>query len=330
LEILAGMLYSICRTSGLAKGSNPIATSRKPSSRTSREPPRCSFGPFPDSYGIPLLTFSRLSDQLYQKSTHFLLELIQNADDNHYEMGDPTLHLTYAKNHLRVDCNEIGFSPKDIDAICSVGQSSKAGAGVSTQYVGEKGIGFKSVFKAADVVWVSSREYEFKFDRHAKLGMIAPILDDFPGTKRAKWTSFYLQLARDYNALELIADLQSLDARLLIFLRRLRTIVVTIVGPNDQISTKKLTRTEGRIEGREAIHLSQDNRQMNYIAMRHRARNLPSEQKREGVSESELLLAFPVDENNEPKLDPQQVFAFLPIRDYGFKVSHGHDLQFFA
>jgi hypothetical protein len=69
---------------------------------------------------------------------------------------------------------------------------------------------------------------------------------------------------------------------------------------------------------------------MKYIVMRHRARNLPSEQKREGVSESELLLAFPVDENNEPKLDPQQVFAFLPIRDYGFKVGQGHDLRFFA
>jgi hypothetical protein len=115
-------------------------------------------------------------------------------------MGDPTLQLICAKNHLRVDCNEIGFSPKDIDAICSVGQSSKAGAGVSTQYVGEKRIGFKSVLKAADVVWASSREYEFKFDRNAELGMIAPILDEFPGTKRPKWTSFYLQLARDYNA----------------------------------------------------------------------------------------------------------------------------------
>jgi len=263
-----------------------------------------------------------LSEQLYQKSTHFLLELVQNADDNSYDgVNDPTLHLTYAKNHLRVDCNEIGFSPKDVDALCSIGQSSKAGAGVSTQYVGEKGIGFKSVFKAADVVWVSSREYEFKFDKNTKLGMIAPIMEEFPGTKRAKWTSFYLQLARDYDTRELLSDLRSLNACLLIFLRRLRTIVVTIVGPNEQITTKELTRTEGLIEGQEAIHLSQDNTQMSYIVMRHRARNLPAEQKREGVSESEILLAFPVDENNQPKLDSQQVFAFLPIRDYGFKVS---------
>jgi len=300
--------------------------SRKQSSRTSKRPLRCSFTPFSNRYGSSPLTFSSLSDQLYQKSTHFLLELIQNADDNHYEVADPTLHLTYAKNHLRIDCNEIGFSPKDIDAICSVGQSSKAGAGVSTQYVGEKGIGFKSVFKAADVVWISSREYEFKFDKKAKLGMIGPILDEFPATKRTKWTSFYLQLASDYNAQELISDLQSLDARLLIFLRRLRTIIVTIVGPNDQIATKKLTRTEASIEGKEAIYLTHDATGMNYIVIRHRARNLPLEEKREGVSESEVLLAFPVDSDNQPKLTPQQVFAFLPIRNYGFKVSQGDNL----
>jgi hypothetical protein len=88
----------------------------------------------------------------------FLLEPIQNADHNHYEMGDPTLHLIYPKYHLGVDCNETGFWPKDIDANCSVGQSSKKGAGVSTQYVGEKGIGFKSVIKAVDVVWSRSRQ----------------------------------------------------------------------------------------------------------------------------------------------------------------------------
>jgi hypothetical protein len=261
----------------------------------------------------------RLAEQLYQKSTHFLLELIQNADDNHYEVQDPTLHLTYGKRHLRVDCNEIGFSPKDVDAICSIGQSSKAGAGVSTQYVGEKGIGFKSVFKAADVVWVSSQAYEFKFDRNVKLGMIAPILADFPG-KRPQWTSFYLQLAGAYDVQELISDLNGLDARLLIFLRRLRKIVITIVGANDTPSTRTLTRAEGEIEGKESIHLREDGKGMNYLVIRYRARNLPPEEKRDGVRESELLLAFPVDDDNQPKVDAQEVFAFLPIRDYGFKV----------
>jgi hypothetical protein len=173
---------------------------------------------------------------------------------------------------------------------------------------------------------VSSREYEFKFDKNAKLGMVAPILANFPGTKKPGWTSFHLQLAKDYNADELVSDLQSLNAYLLIFLRRLRTIVITIFGSDGQSTTKTLKRTEGRIDSMEAIHLSQNDQPMSYIITRHLGKNLPSEPKREGISESELLLAFPVTKNNGSNVDPQQVFAFLPIRDYGFKVwamTHG-------
>jgi hypothetical protein len=118
----------------------------------------------------------------------------------------------------------------------------------------------------------------------------------------------------------LISDLKGLDARLLIFLRRLRKIVITIVAANGTPSTRTLTRAEGKIEDKEAIHLREDGKEMNYLVMRYRARNLPPEEKREGVRESELLLAFPVDDENQPKLDAQQVYAFLPIRDYGFKV----------
>ena len=36
--------------------------------------------------------YSRVSEQLYQKSTHFLLKLIQNADDNAYKaLGPPSI-----------------------------------------------------------------------------------------------------------------------------------------------------------------------------------------------------------------------------------------------
>jgi len=232
---------------------------------------------------------------------------------------NPTLHLTYAKGTLRVDCNEVGFTPKDVEALCSIGNSSKAGAGVSTQYVGEKGIGFKSVFKVADEVWIYSQEYEFKFDRTEKLGMIAPIVEDFLAGKRTGWTSFYIKLRKDYNYRELIQDLESLDARLLIFLRRLLTIDITIVDDDGIKTEKKLTRTEGDIDGQEAVRLSQDDTHLSYVVMRHVAENLPQEKKRDGVKRSELLLAFPLDEGNEPIIAPQDVFAFLPIRDYGFK-----------
>jgi hypothetical protein len=249
-----------------------------------------------------------------------LLELIQNADDNHYEAEMPTLHLSYARNHLRIDCNEVGFSPKDVDAICRIGQSTKTGAGVSTQYVGEKGIGFKSVFKAADVVWVSSRGYAFKFDKNAQLGMIAPILERFPTTTRSGWTSFYMQLSQEYDTRELIAELRALDSRLLIFLRRLRNIRVTIMEDDGKVWETNLSRSESTLDGQEIIQLRHNDISLSYIVMRYKVGRLPPEPRREVVSESNILLAFPLNENQEPKLDPQHVYAFLPIREYGFEV----------
>jgi hypothetical protein len=173
--------------------------------------------------------FFRLSEQLYQKSTHFLLELIQNADDNAYASSEPTLNITYSHRTLRLDCNEIGFGKNNVEAICKIGRSTKAGLGAVTRYIGEKGIGFKSVFKVADVVWISSGHYSFKFDKKETLGMIAPIWEKFPEGENLLpgYTSILLQLSDDYNPEELVAEIKSLDPRLLIFLRNLRQINVT-------------------------------------------------------------------------------------------------------
>jgi len=79
---------------------------------------------------------------------------------------------------LHIDCSEVGFSEANIKASCSVGQSTKPAAG----YIGEKGIGFKSFWKLANLIRISSGPYQFMFDRTKELGIITPILSDFPPT----------------------------------------------------------------------------------------------------------------------------------------------------
>src|SRR5436190_23758561 len=68
-----------------------------------------------------------LSDDLYSKKSHFVLELVQNADDNHYA-PDVTPHLTLevTPSRLVVVNNEVGFAEANVKAICSVGASSKS------------------------------------------------------------------------------------------------------------------------------------------------------------------------------------------------------------
>lgn len=65
-----------------------------------------------------------MSDQLYQKETHFILELIQNADDNAFDDGVvPTLafHVVASGNswQMLIVCNETGFQEENVESTLS-------------------------------------------------------------------------------------------------------------------------------------------------------------------------------------------------------------------
>ena len=82
-----------------------------------------------------------LSEELYSKPTRFLLELIQNADDNKYSTDvTPQLSIVYRRDgYLWMGCNELGFSKANVEAICTVGESTKKLVeGTRKGYIGEK------------------------------------------------------------------------------------------------------------------------------------------------------------------------------------------------
>jgi hypothetical protein len=234
------------------------------------------------------------------------------------------LNFTYENGGLRIDCNEIGFTAANVEAICGISQSTKVGASRS-HFTGEKGIGFKSVFGVADVVWISSRGYSFKLDRTKRLGMITPAWAKFPADPIPGFTSFYLQIRAECDGY-LTNRLRSLDSRLLIFLRRLRQMNLRVIH-DGQIWAKKLSRTDKDEDGYVLTSLQDDDMCRQYIVFKHRIGHLPFEKRRLGCSESEIALAFPaIDHTQNPQLDSQKVYAFLPIRDFGFKVGESSQL----
>src|SRR5262249_42230058 len=90
----------------------------------------------------------RLSQDLYSKDAHFVLELIQNADDNPYREGiTPKIVFQVSPTGILVLNNEKGFEERHVRSLCSIGDTTKSKA---LGYIGEKGIGFKSVFKMTD------------------------------------------------------------------------------------------------------------------------------------------------------------------------------------
>lgn len=67
-----------------------------------------------------------LSLELYSKSTHFVFEFIQNADDNIYEETvAPSFEITVEDRKMSFHSNEIGFNAQNVKAICKVGASTK-------------------------------------------------------------------------------------------------------------------------------------------------------------------------------------------------------------
>src|SRR4051812_11282509 len=79
-------------------------------------------------------TLRLLSEDLYSKQTHFVLELIQNADDNDYAQDvAPQLSFKVFPERVVLVNNELGFAEKHVRALCDVGKSSKT---KKTGYIG--------------------------------------------------------------------------------------------------------------------------------------------------------------------------------------------------
>ena len=93
----------------------------------------------------------------------FLQELLQNADDCLYPEGViPSFKLEINNESIIVTYNECGFTRANIRAITAIGESTKnnlLAGNVNT--IGEKGIGFKSVFHIASAVTISSGDFCF-------------------------------------------------------------------------------------------------------------------------------------------------------------------------
>lgn len=88
--------------------------------------------------GVLQRGLEKLANDLFSEQGHFVLELIQNADDNQYPSDClPTLRFVVSSDRILVCNNEIGFQPANVNAICNIGNSTK---GKHKQgYTGHKG-----------------------------------------------------------------------------------------------------------------------------------------------------------------------------------------------
>lgn len=166
--------------------------------------------------------------------------------------------------------------------------------------------------------------YTFKLDRNGKLGMITPIW--MPSlTVKPGWTTFDLHLkSPDLAALAL--HLKEIRPSLLLFLRRLRCLAIqgplgflgehVLIEIHRSIHREDIDADVVSLQRVEDGNLSSEK----YFRVQQVTKTYTQEEKRKGISESVIVLAFPLTENEEPKTEAQPVHAFLPLRSYGFNV----------
>ncbi|XP_066912062.1 uncharacterized protein [Clytia hemisphaerica] len=299
-------------------------------------------------------SLDRLSKELYTQDSHFVLELIQNADDNEYEatkkqtdteentenmdvdgeqiqqIGEPTQHVDQEKptvafivesGKVTVLNNERGFQEKNIRALCDVGKSTK---GIHRKgYIGQKGIGFKSVFRVTDAPEIHSNGFHIKFD--ASKGPNGYILPEWIEEKETEeigeekekilsnvleqhtWrTKIVLPLKEEMQMEKLTSRFHDIDPSLLMFLNRLHTIVI-----DDRVTGTVKVMSKSML-GNDLVELSENGNQSKWFVV---TKEIPIS-VRPDVTETDVSVAFPIDMD---KKIPQKVFAFLPLRSYGFK-----------
>lgn len=264
----------------------------------------------------------RLSEDLYSKDTHFVLELVQNADDNTYHDGvEPEIKFTLSPERLLVQNNEVGFSERNVLALCRVGQSTKERR---AGFIGEKGIGFKSVFTATDCPEVHSNGFHFGFDRSNPdhvLGYVVPHWCD--GSKYPEDITTIVLSAK--AAAVFSADvLGELNDDLLLFLRKVRCITVI----NEIDGVRHTYRREGMaadvvLEASSVVFTDGEEtnrrRRFKYVSHSYATSDI-KEEKRDGVEEASIVLAFPLGESGTAQAESTcNLFSFLPVRNFGFR-----------
>ena len=291
----------------------------------------------PIPVGYVTNTFS-LVDNLYSKETRFLYELIQNAEDNSYSTAtadgeEPFLAFKLYPDRIIIDSNEDGFSKGNIRAICSVGNSTKK---QSAGYIGEKGIGFKSVFKIAQKVHIQSGPFSFAFshireDDDDGLGMITPYYQDAEELPIGVRTRMELTLSDSAKFDELASEFLAVPDTFLMFLSRLQRLSIELYPPDNTHTATRYSKRENKENGLYTTFLTktscrgmqESTSERKYYTMKSDLHDLPFDEARkdkEGktIDRATAILAFPVDEHDEPVLKQQYTYAFLPLRRVGF------------
>lgn len=271
---------------------------------------------------------STVSESIFSRSAHFILEILQNAEDAGAKLprkGEISFHVAPSK--IKVTHNGVPFKDINVNAICGVRSSKNPEEGT----LGYLGIGFKSVFKVTDCPQIHSGGFHFKFDKNAYADptnepwQITPIwTEDVSESLDPSLTTFVMPFRNTEVYEQTLQELQKLDVHIFLFLKWLKKLTIIDEKSGDKVVIENLG------EKNKVATLKKEDKKgskTHRFVLFRRTRKVPPDvskdsslefYKRQAVKEREIVLAFSVDnaDNLQPIEDASalgSVSSFLPL-----------------
>ncbi len=177
-----------------------------------------------------------LLGQLYSERTHFIFELIQNAED----AGATKMAFELFPDRLEVRHDGRPFTEADVRGVCGVGASTKA---ADLTAIGQFGIGFKSVYAYTRSPRVCSGAERFRIDHYVRPAALGP-------GEPVAGTVFVFPFDHDEvppatAAAEIAAALGQFAPRTLLFLRSIQRIQVRGTGVEAAVAERAVAAAAG-------------------------------------------------------------------------------------
>ena len=175
-----------------------------------------------------------LLGQLYSERTHFIFELIQNAED----AGATELAFELFADRLELRHDGRPFTEADVRGVCGVGKSGKS---ADLTAIGKFGIGFKSVYAYTRSPRIYSGDEHFGIENYVRPFPVEPQAPPSAGTL------FVFPFDHDtvpaaVAAREISAALTAVQPRILLFLRSIGRLRVGGTGVRRSVIERSAAR----------------------------------------------------------------------------------------
>ena len=240
-----------------------------------------------------------LLGQLYSERTHFIFELIQNAED----AGATSVAFELFEDRLELRHDGRPFTEADVRGVCGVGKSAKAG---DLTAIGKFGIGFKSVYAYTKSPCVYSGGEHFRIENYVRPFPVEAPTEHLTGTLFV-FPFDHETVPADTAVREIAAALSALQPRILLFLENVRRLRVRGAGVTETVIERSVA-GEG---SRRGVTLRRGRRREEWLVWSRRVEGL-------GRPAAPVEIAFRIEEGRLVACDSSPLIVFFPTEKETF------------